>query len=283
VAVKQNLQALSLGRLALGAPQALQRLAGGTQQSADWDTLDGEQGLIARRQRFLHAYDGPALVGRYAALVQSVRQAESSLGGEAAPRLDLTRTVARQYARLLAVKDEYEVARLHLSPEFESMLGQQFERWDRVVHHLAPPLLSPTGPDGRPQKRAFGPWVRSAFKLLVRLKFLRGTALDPFGHTHERRLERQLAQDYERVIRHEILPRLNTNNVSAAVHIADSVRQVRGFGPVKLAQVAIFKAQWASLRQAWHAGDSSTRLDDSDARPQEGATPRRVIHLRSES
>jgi indolepyruvate ferredoxin oxidoreductase len=283
VAVKQNLQALSLGRLALGAPQALQRLAGGTTPPQDWDTLGGEQGLIARRQRFLRAYDGPALVERYTALVEAVRHAESSLGGEAAARLDLTRTVARQYARLLAVKDEYEVARLHLSPEFESMLGQQFERWDRVVHHLAPPLLSPTGPDGRPQKRAFGPWVRSAFKLLVRLKFLRGTALDPFGHTQERRLERQLAQDYGRVIRDEILPLLNPSNVGAATRIADAVRQVRGFGPVKLAQLTIFKAQWTSMRQAWQAGDSVTIPGDAGAAAQQGATPRKVIPLHSES
>jgi indolepyruvate ferredoxin oxidoreductase len=145
----------------------------------DLDALDGPTGLIARRRRFLVDYQDESLARRYEALLQRVRAAEEALGGQAASRLDLTRAVARQYARLLAVKDEYEVVRLHLDPAFEAALRQQFGRWDRVVHHLAPPLLSRPGPDGRPRKRPFGPWVRVAIRVLARMKGLRGTPLDP--------------------------------------------------------------------------------------------------------
>jgi indolepyruvate ferredoxin oxidoreductase len=251
VAVKQNLQALALGRLALSAPQALQRLAGEEKPTMDLDALDGPEGLIARRRRFLVDYQNEALASRYEALVQQVRAAEEALGGEAARQLDLTRAVARQYARLLAVKDEYEVARLHLDPAFDAALRQQFGRWDRVVHHLAPPLLSRPGPDGRPRKRPFGPWVRVAFRVLARMKGLRGTPLDPFGHTGERRLERQLARDYEALVEQQLLPALKADNLALAVRLAEVVQQVRGFGPVKLANLAKARSEWHDLLEAW--------------------------------
>jgi len=252
VAVTQNLQALAMGRLALVAPEALRRLAGEERPAVDLDALDGPEGLIARRRRFLIAYQNVALADRYETLVRRVRQAEESLGGPAAQQLDLTRTVARQYARLLAVKDEYEVARLHLEPAFDVALRRQFARWDRIVHHLAPPLLSRPGPDGRPRKRPFGPWVRGAFKVLVRMKSLRGTALDPFGHTEERRRERQLARDYETLLTADLLPRLTGDRLPLAVRIAGVVQQVRGFGPVKLAHLATVRAQWSALLDEWH-------------------------------
>jgi indolepyruvate ferredoxin oxidoreductase len=251
VAVRQNLQALALGRLALAAPQALQRLAGTARPAVDLDALDGPDGLIARRRRFLVDYQDEALARRYEALVQRVRAAEEALGGPAARQLDLTRAVARQYARLLAVKDEYEVARLHLDPAFDAALRQQFGRWDRIVHHLAPPLLSRPGPDGRPRKRPLGPWVRVAFRVLARMKGLRGTALDPFGHTEERRLERRLASDYEALVTRDLLPALKADNLALAARLAEVVQQVRGFGPVKLANLATARAQWQSLMSVW--------------------------------
>jgi indolepyruvate ferredoxin oxidoreductase len=251
VAVRQNLQALALGRLALAAPQALQRLAGAARPAVDLDALDGPDGLIARRRRFLVDYQDEALARRYEALVQRVRAAEEALGGPAARQLDLTRAVARQYARLLAVKDEYEVARLHLDPAFDAALRQQFGRWDRIVHHLAPPLLSRPGPDGRPRKRPLGPWVRVAFRVLARMKGLRGTALDPFGHTEERRLERRLASDYEALVTRDLLPALKADNLALAARLAEVVQQVRGFGPVKLANLATARAQWQSLMSVW--------------------------------
>ncbi|MFM8767989.1 MAG: DUF6537 domain-containing protein, partial [Rubrivivax sp.] len=274
VAVKQNLQALALGRLALATPQALHRLAGEDQpvMNADaldgLDGLDGREGLIARRRRFLVNYQNEALARRYEALVQQVRAAEQALGGDAAGRLDLTRAVARQYARLLAVKDEYEVARLHLDPAFDAALRQQFGRWDRIVHHLAPPLLSRPGPDGRLRKRAFGPWVRVAFRVLARMKGLRGTVLDPFGHTEERRLERQLLRDYEVLITQELLPALRADNLALALHLALVVQQVRGFGAVKLANLATARAQWQALLQAWQGRTPE---------PEDPPPPRRAV------
>ncbi|MFN9767237.1 MAG: indolepyruvate ferredoxin oxidoreductase family protein [Pseudomonadota bacterium] len=254
VAVAQNLHALSLGRLAIVAPQALQRLAGGASPAVDLDELDGPDGLIARRRRFLTDYQDAKLADRHHALVQRVREAEQALGGKAALDLDLTRAVARQYARLLAVKDEYEVARLHLDPAFDAALRQQFARWDRIVHHLAPPLLSRPGADGRQRKRPFGPWVRLAFRLLVRLKGLRGSVLDPFGHTQERRMERELARDYEVLITAELLPALRAENQSHAVRLANVVQQVRGFGAVKLASHTAARTEWQTLLEVWRGG-----------------------------
>jgi indolepyruvate ferredoxin oxidoreductase len=277
VAVATNRQALALGRLALAAPQALQRLAGVAQPAIDLDALDGldgAEGLIARRRRFLVDYQDETLARRYEALVQRVRRAEQALGGDAAARLDLTRAVARQYARLLAVKDEYEVARLHLDPAFDAALRQQFAHWDGIVHHLAPPLLSRPGPDGRPRKRAFGPWVRVAFRVLARMKGLRGTVLDPFGHTEERRLERQLARDYEALVNEQLLPALKADNLALALRLALVVQQVRGFGAVKLANLATARAQWQALLQAWQG---RTPEPESPLPPRRAVIPLKMV------
>jgi indolepyruvate ferredoxin oxidoreductase len=274
VAVAQNLRAFALGRLALASPEALRRLAGAGEATPDPDALDGPDGLLQRRRRFLTAYQDVALADRHAALVAQVRQAETALGGQAAQGLALTRAVAHQYARLLAAKDEYEVARLHLDSRFEALLKQQFAQWDRIVHHLAPPLLSRPGPDGRARKQAFGPWIRGAFRVLAGMKRLRGTALDVFGHTQERRLERQLARDYEALVREELLPALRPDNLALAVRLAEVVQQVRGFGPVKLANLATARAQWQALLDAWHGRSPE---------PSPAKTPqaRRVIPVRA--
>jgi indolepyruvate ferredoxin oxidoreductase len=274
VAVVQNLRAFALGRLALAAPEALRRLAAAGEATSDPEALDGPDGLLQRRRRFLTAYQDAALADRHAALVAQVRQAEAELGGQAAQRLALTRAVAHQYARLLAVKDEYEVARLHLDSGFVALLRQQFAHWDRIVHHLAPPLLSRPGPDGRPRKQAFGPWVRVAFRLLAGMKGLRGTVLDPFGHTQERRLERQLARDYEALVREELLPALRPDNLALAVRLAEVVQPVRGFGPVKLASLAAARAQWQALLDGWHGRAPVPP-------PLETSTSRRVIPVRA--
>jgi indolepyruvate ferredoxin oxidoreductase len=139
-----------------------------------------------------------------------------------------------------------------LSSRWDGWTLTQFAQWDRIVHHLAPPLLSRPGPDGRPRKQAFGPWIRGAFRLLAGMKRLRGTALDVFGYTQERRLERQLARDYEALVREELLPALRPDNLNLAVRLAEVVQQVRGFGPVKLANLVTARAQWKALLDAWH-------------------------------
>ena len=138
----------------------------------------------------------------------------------------------------MAYKDEYEVARLHVETGFLDEVAREFEGGYRVVHHLAPPLV-PAKPDGRgrPTKRAFGPWIRTPFRWLARMKRLRGTALDPFGYTAERRMERELARWFESVV-DGLAARVGTAPHEELVVIAKAPMEIRGFGPVKEEAVA---------------------------------------------
>jgi indolepyruvate ferredoxin oxidoreductase len=244
VAVAANRAAFALGRLAVAAPEALQRLAGAAGSAATPDTLEA---LIARREGFLTAYHDAALAERYRALVQRVRRAEAPLA-----RQDLSEAVARQYARLLAVKDEYEVARLYTDGAFAQALAGQFERWDAITLHMAPPLLARRGADGRPRKMALrASWLMPALRVFAQLRRIRGRWYDPFGHTQERRLERQLGRDYEAMI-DALLPTLDAGNHALAVAIARVPENIRGYGHVKLANLATANVRWRELRERWH-------------------------------
>jgi len=188
--------------------------------------------LIERRERELVAYQDRAWAGRYRRLVDRVRAVEGERIG-ANPGFELTESVARNFFRLMAYKDEYEVARLHSDPAFVAGIAARFEGDWKLKFHLAPPLLARTDPKtGRPRKLAFGPWMMSGFRVLARLKFLRGTAFDPFGRTEERRAERALVASYENVV-DEIMARLGPGNLGIAVELASVPEQIRGFGPVK--------------------------------------------------
>jgi len=247
VAVETNRIAFALGRLAVARPDALLRLEGEPAEPAAPDTLDALDALIARREAFLTAYQDAAYAGRYRALVERVRAAESRLGGERA----LTDAVARQYARLLAVKDEYEVARLYTDGAFQQALAAQFERWQRVSFHMAPPLLARAGPDGRPRKLRLGPWLMPAMRLLAALRRVRGTWLDPFGRSEERRTERELARSYEATL-DALLPALSADNRAVAVDIARLPERIRGYGHVKLANLASAQAHQRELLDRYH-------------------------------
>jgi len=145
----------------------------------------------------------------------------------------LAETVARNYAKVLAYKDEYEVARLYRAPEFRAALQAQFDGVRRIEVHLAPPLLARCDKrTGRAQKRAFGPWVLTAFRFLAPLRVLRGTWFDPFGYTAERRAERALIAQYEADIAH-ILQTLTPATLATAVALAALPERIRGFGPIK--------------------------------------------------
>ena len=235
VAVDRNLDALAWGRLAC-ADAAFVASAMGGPAPAD-DTLDT---LIERRARFLVDYQDDAYAARYRAQVTRVRQAESGLGTTA-----LTEAVAQALFRLMAYKDEYEVARLHMDTGFRDSLKAQFEGPFTVRYHLAPPLL-PAGRDarGRPRKRAFGPWIMPLFRVLARMKRLRGTALDPFGYTAERRMERELVPWFEGVI-DALLAALDASTVDEATAIARLALEIRGYGPVKEAAVRHVRPQMA--------------------------------------
>jgi indolepyruvate ferredoxin oxidoreductase len=156
--------------------------------------------------------------------------------------------VARSLFKLMAYKDEYEVARLHTQTGLQAKLRQEFDGDFKVNYHLAPPLL-PSRKDarGRPLKRQFGPWIEPAFRALARLKFLRGTPFDPFGYTRERRMERNLIAWYETLLT-ELLRLLHAGSVGSLTEIAALPMEIRGYGPVKEAAVEKVKAKVASLR-----------------------------------
>jgi len=208
--------------------------------------------LVAQRVEFLTGYQNAAYSADYAAFVERVRQAETPLGGTA-----LSEAVARYLFKLMAYKDEYEVARLHTDPAFLAKLATQFEGRLGVdytlEHHLAPPLLAQTNAQGEPVKRRYGPWMRNAFGLLARLKGLRGSALDPFGRTEERRSERALIGEYRASIE-ALLPTLRADNRALALEIARLPEGIRGYGHVKARHLATVRPQWQALMARWRTG-----------------------------
>jgi indolepyruvate ferredoxin oxidoreductase len=241
VATQQNKQAFAGGRLAATDLDFVSSLLG---QATKEETIEE---LVERRAEFLTAYQNAGYAGRYTAFIDRVRAIEQDrLPGSKA----LTTAVAKSLFKLMAYKDEYEVARLHMETGFLEKLRQQFDGDFVVNYHLAPPILS-SGKDarGRPLKRQFGPWIQPAFRLLARLKFLRGTPLDVFGYTGERRMERGLIGWYEALIA-ELLPRLEAETIETSVKLASLPMQIRGYGPVKEAAARDVRTEIARLRSA---------------------------------
>ena len=212
--------------------------------------------LIARRITDLTAYQGPALARRYQAMVDRVRNAERGLNlGQTA----LAEAAARYLHKLMAVKDEYEVARLYTQTDFLARVQEQFEGGLRLEFNLAPPLLSRRDKlTGEPRKRAFGPWILPVFRVLARLKPLRGTPFDPFGHTAERRTDRRLRRDYIRLL-DRISRELTADNHAIAVELAALPEQIRGFGPVRARHVTGYLARRAELMAQWNGGEGGPR------------------------
>ncbi len=256
VAVATNLAAFAVGRLAVAAPQTLDALIGRPQASAASREVFGDGGLLARRMTFLTDYQNAAYAARLKRLVDRVAAKERAvLGGSsgsasALANLQLTRAVTFNHAKLLAIKDEYEVARLYTDGVFAEALKAQFEDGATVQFHMAPPFLGKRSADGRPLKQTFGPWMLKALRLLRRARGLRGTWFDPFGHTEERKLERQLIVDYEAIVE-ELLRDLTPANHGQAVAIARVPERIRGYGHVKLANVVSARASWSQQRAAW--------------------------------
>lgn len=247
VAVETNLLAFGIGRLVAVDLHALDRLVGASLMGeAVLGHKDEPLAAVVERQvAHLTAYQGKTLAQRYLKLVEAVEQAERAIVGPTAP-LRLTVTVAQVHARLLAVKDEYEVARLYTDGAFEQSLAQQFEGDFRLRFHLAPPLLARPGANGRPRKLSFGPRLMPVLRLLAKARGLRGTVFDPFGRTEERRMERELAQDHAALVS-AILSRLSMSTLDEAVELAALAGDIRGFGPVKLASLRQIKARERDL------------------------------------
>ena len=230
-AVELNRAAFAWGRRAALDLEAVERAARALRDPPDWHRPSaGLDKVIARRRAELTTYQDEALAARYTALVERVRAAEArAVPGATA----LTEAVARFWFKLLAVKDEYEVARLYTDGAFEEQVRRMFEGDVRVCFHLAPPLLARRDPStGAPRKLSLGPWFLPVLRGLARFRRLRGSAFDPFGWTAERRLERQLATDYAATIE-QLLPGLGPTNHATAVAIASLPDAIRGYGHVK--------------------------------------------------
>jgi indolepyruvate ferredoxin oxidoreductase len=204
--------------------------------------------LIDRRAKDLTTYQNAAYAQRYLSLVERVRQAERD---RTPGRSGLAEAAARNLYKLMAYKDEYEVARLYTDGTFLKQLHERFEGDFKLQFHLAPPLLAERDPtSGHLKKKAYGPWMLKAFGLMAHLKGLRGTAWDPFGRTAERRTERRLIGEYTAILE-EILSRLNQANHQTAVELARIPARIRGFGHVKDANLADAKKAEAALLAAF--------------------------------
>ncbi|MBR1270688.1 indolepyruvate ferredoxin oxidoreductase family protein [Bradyrhizobium sp. AUGA SZCCT0222] len=245
VAIKLNIQAFQLGRLAAHDPAKLIAMMKDQDGSVAPKTLDAMSldEIIAHRSNLLTEYQDAKLAARYQALVKRVRDAAIDGGyGEALPR-----AVAINYAKLLAYKDEYEVARLYTDGRFEKQLRDQFEGDFKFNFNLAPPILG-GGLDalGRPKKRAFGAWMMPVFRMLAKMKGLRGTAFDIFGHSADRKLERDLIAGYEKDVA-TVLGLLSPLTLDIAVEILSLPDRIRGYGPVKEKAVHDAKARYTQL------------------------------------
>ncbi|MRD48583.1 indolepyruvate ferredoxin oxidoreductase family protein [Caenimonas koreensis DSM 17982] len=206
------------------------------------DTLEA---LVERRVEFLTQYQDAAYAQQYQSFVESVRAAESKLGKTA-----LSEAVARYLFKLMAYKDEYEVARLHTDTGFAEKIAAMFEGDYQVNFHLAPPMIARRNDKGELVKQKFGPWMLTGFKLLARLKGLRGTAFDIFGRTHERRTERALIGEYRASVE-EVLRTLDAANHGLAVEIARVPELIKGYGHVKERHLALARPQWERLMAQW--------------------------------
>ncbi|OYV49100.1 MAG: indolepyruvate ferredoxin oxidoreductase, partial [Burkholderiales bacterium 21-58-4] len=200
--------------------------------------------VIARRILSLTGYQNDAYAQKYKALVDAVSAADEKLNGKPGK---LTDAVARYYYKLMAYKDEYEVARLYTDGQFLAQLKQTFDGKTRLRFNLAPPLLAKRDKDtGELKKAEYGAWVLTAFRLLAKLKGLRGTALDIFGYSEERRTERRLIGEYKAAIE-KVLPVLNKDNYALAVELASVPEHIRGYGHVKLKHIEAAKKREAEL------------------------------------
>src|SRR5262245_46359686 len=250
-AVVMNQAAFRWGRRAavdLGAVEALAK----PDQAQETHTLSQSlDEMIARRVAFLTDYQNASYAARYRALVERTRVVEA---GKLAGKSELAEAVARYLFKLMAYKDEYEVARLHAGHTWERVKQEVAGDNLHLEFHMAPPLLARRDPaTGELRKMPFGPWLMPVFRVLAKLKFLRGTPFDPFGYTAERRTERMLIDAYEAML-DEVLEKLNADNHRLAVALAAIPEKIRGFGHIKMRNLKAAKADEAALLEQFRAG-----------------------------
>ena len=240
VQVQNNQDAFEWGRHAAHDMGAVQRILAPS-QVIEFKKRESLDNLIERRVAFLTDYQNAAYAQNYLAFLTQVQKVESTLG-----KTSLTESVARYLFKLMAYKDEYEVARLHTDTAFLSRVNGMFEGDFTLNYHLAPPLTSKTNDKGELIKQKFGPLMLTGFKVLSRLRFLRGTALDVFGRTHERQMERALIEEYKNSVS-IVLGQLSAENHALALELARLPEQIKGFGHVKERNVKAARMQWSAL------------------------------------
>jgi len=261
VAVKANIDAFRWGRIMAHDPariEALETDRNGFRPMAEMGTDE----LVAHRAQHLTNYQNARLAERYKALVERVRSVATERLSEPADRDALVRTVAHAYARLLAYKDEYEVARLFADPAFDRFLHGRFEGDFKFSLNMAPPFLPGEDANGRPKKREFGPWMLRVMRVLARFKGLRGTAFDPFGYTAERRAERALIGQYEADVA-TVLDKLDDDRFETARDLLSVPDMIRGFGPVKDEAMDKAAAERARLLAALDRPPERARLAEA--------------------
>ena len=233
VAVDFNQQSFAWGRIAAHDLKALEHEVSGLApaQVIEFKRRESLDELIRRRTEFLTAYQSARYAARYRDFVASVRAHESRIVAEGQP-LKLTEAVARYLFKLMAYKDEYEVARLHSDPAFKARIANMFEGDYQVKYHLAPPMIAKRDTHGHLVKQQFGRWMGVVFSAMAKFRFLRGTMLDPFGKTDERKTERALIKDYRDNIA-ALCISLNAENLPLVIELASLPEEIRGYGHVK--------------------------------------------------
>jgi indolepyruvate ferredoxin oxidoreductase len=244
MAVAQNKAAFEWGRHCAAHWHAVLDLLAPA-QVVQLHKREGVDALIDKREAFLVDYQNAAYASSYRTVVERVRAAEAVIH-----KTTLTEAVARNLFKLMAYKDEYEVARLHTEQAFLQKIDGMFEGDFTVHYHLAPPLLAKTNEQGHLQKQKFGPHMLTGFKLLKHLKVLRGSVLDVFGYTEERRTERALIQQYVASVE-MVLAQLNSSNHALALELARIPEQIKGFGHVKARHLAAARQKWDALAAQW--------------------------------
>jgi len=247
-AIEANKQSFRWGRLAAVDPARVAAAAIPMAKPETQRLSESLDEMVARRAKFLTDYQDAAYARRYTDLVAKVRTTEASkVGGKTA----LAEAVARYYFKLLAIKDEFEVARLYAETDFVARVAAQFEGDYKLKFHLAPPVVNkPDANTGEAKKSVYGPWMMSAFRVLAKLRRFRGTALDPFSKTAERRMERALIGEYEALVA-ELLGALAPHNHPLAVKLAEVPEHIRGYGHVKDRHLVAAKKKEAELLAAF--------------------------------
>ncbi|MBT2326545.1 indolepyruvate ferredoxin oxidoreductase family protein [Variovorax paradoxus] len=242
VAVAANQLAFALGRLAAANLAALEQMRAEQQEMPASESMDA---LIARGVVHLTSYQNAAWARRFEARIATLRTREAGLAGGDAT-LPVTRIAAQSLLKVMSYKDEYEVARLYTDGGFKRRLAEQFEGPFKLEFHMAPPFLARPANGQPPRKMRFGAWLLPFLGMLARVRFVRGTMFDPFGRTQERRLERMLITEFERRL-DELASNLTADNQALSAQLAALPLAIRGFGHVKLANLALVRLRESEL------------------------------------